>query len=115
MFIQAIADEQIDNNHFLLEKGSIIYGNVRSYNQDFMNDTEIVDVEEIVDEYGFTIDTILVYKPIRFKIKKGSIKSLFCGCGKRAIRYKHDVLCDECEYEKPENLSYLSQTPWSFY
>ena len=114
MFVEAIADEQIDNDYFLVEKGSIIYGNVRSYNQDFMNDTEVVDIEEIVDEDGFISDAILVYKPIRFKIKKGSIKSVFCGCGNRATRYEGDVLCDECEYEEPEDFSYLSQTPWSF-
>lgn len=113
MFVEAIINENIDGEYTYLEKGELISGFVRSYEQDFMNIDEVIDIDCDYNENGDIIDTNYVIKKTRLKIKKGSIKRVYCGCGNNATReISSEYLCDECEYEEGEDFTYLSQTPW---
>ena len=110
MFIEAISNSTIDMEYSLIEKGEKISGYVRSYNQDFMNVIIVIDV--VGDE---NTDFKIITKKIKIPIIKGSIKKVFCGCNKPAVKdVCGEYLCKNCEYEEPEDFSYLSQTPFKF-
>ncbi len=114
MFVEAIVNENIDREYLCLEIGNKISGNVRSYNQKFIKIYETIDVDYEYDELGEITNGGIKDRIIKVLIKDGSIKKVSCGCGNKATReICGEYLCDECEYEKPEDFSYLSQTPWS--
>lgn len=115
MFVKAISNQEIDRELIFIEKGGEVYGNVKSYQQDFMIINEAVDLEIThYDEDGYIEDVEYVYEKIRLKIEPNSIEAVYCGCGNRATRYQGELLCNECEYEEPEDHSYICHSPWSF-
>ena len=94
MLVEAISNEKIDTDYLIIEKGDNIIGVCRSYNQDTISVDDCLELDN--EPYFKTIHR-------KVKIKKGTIKRLFCGCGNYATKYIDDEpLCDECEYEKPE-------------
>ena len=108
MFVEAIVNEEIDRDYLYLSIGDKISGHVRSYKQDFIKKTECIDV---IGDSEETFD--IIENEIKVKIKMGSIKKVYCGCSELATREVcGEYLCDECEYEEPEDFSYLSQTPY---
>ena len=94
MLVEAESNQKIDDNYLIIEKGDIIVGVCRAYNQ---NTILVDDLEELDDEpYFKTIKR-------RVEVVKGTIKRLVCGCNNYATKVIEDEpLCDECEYEKPE-------------
>ena len=113
MFVKAISNQEIDRELAFIEIGGEVYGNVKSYNQDFMIMDIAVDIGETeYDDEGNVTDMEFINEKIRLKLVPESIEKVYCGCGNRATRYQTEPLCDECEYEEPEDFSYLSQTPW---
>jgi formylmethanofuran dehydrogenase subunit E len=104
MFISAIADEEIDSDYLYIEKGQTIYGNVRSYAQLFMKVVQPLDYirhGDNDDDY----DVEEISRIIKVKIKKGSIRKVYCrycecSDNKKATReIDGDLICDDCEYE----------------
>lgn len=115
MFVEAIINENIDTEFSYLEIGEKIHGNVKSYNQDFMNIDVVYDVTTECDAEGNIIDANYDMGKKRLKIKKGTIKKVYCGCGNPATReIQNELLCEECEYEDGEDFSFLSSSPFSF-
>ena len=113
MFVKAISNQEIDRELIFIEKGGEVYGNVKSYKQDFMIMECAVDIGATeYDEEGNITNMEFINEKIRLKLVPNSIEKVFCGCGNRATRYQCEPLCDECEYEEPEDFSYLCQTPW---
>jgi len=114
MFVKTISEQEIIGDYIHIEVGDEVWGNVRSYNQDFLTIEEMYDnpkyIEGEVDENGFpeNIDDMFKYRDIRLKIKTGSIERLYCGCGEIAIREDmSEAFCKDCKYEEPEDHSYL--------
>lgn len=114
MFVKAISEQEIINDYIHIEIGDEVWGNARSYNQDFINFEEMYDnkkyIEGEIDENGFpkNIDDMFKYRNIKVKVKIGSIERLYCACGEIAIREESsESFCSNCEYEKPEDHSYL--------
>lgn len=110
MFVEAIVDEDIDREYLCLSIGDKIYGNVRSYKQSFIKYNELVEAKVCI--INQEIDYIKE-KEIKVKVKLGSIKKVYCGCGELAWReIDGQCLCFKCKYEEPEDFSYLTQSPW---
>ena len=114
MFVKAISEQEVIGDYVHIEIGDEVWGNVRSYGQDFMNVKEMYDnkdyVEGDIDKNGYpeNIDDCFKYRNIRLKIKKGSIERLYCGCGELAIHEEFsEAFCNNCKYEEPEDHSYL--------
>lgn len=103
MFVEAIINETIDRDYFYVEKGEKITGNVRSYNQDFMVLEEMHDNPDFIGEANEdNYDDLFIYTKTRIIIKKGSVKKVYCGCNKPAIReINNEYLCADCDYEEP--------------
>ena len=104
MFVSAIADEEIDSDYLWIQKGDTIYGNVRSYAQLFMKVEETLDyISHGETDEDFYLEE--VSRTIKVKIKKGSIRKVYCrycecSDNKKATRIiDGDLLCDDCEYE----------------
>ena len=115
MFVKAISNQQIDRELAFIEKLSDVYGNVKSYKQDFMIIECAVDIGATeYDEEGNITNMEFINEKIRLKLVPNSIEKVFCGCGNRATRYQGELLCNECEYEEPEDHSYICHSPWSF-
>lgn len=113
MFIEAIVDEKINRTYLTLEIGDKISGNVKSLKQNFIKNPEWVDIIYKYDDKGVPIESDVIEKVFKIKVKQGSLKKVECGCGKLATReINSEYLCDGCMYEEPEDFSYLSQTPW---
>ena len=113
MFIEAIVNENINREYLTLEIGDKISGNVKSLKQNFINNPECVDITYKYDDKGEPIEFDVIEKVFRINLKEGSLKKVDCGCGNIASReINSEYLCNECEYEEPEDFSYLSQTPW---
>lgn len=113
MFVEAIVDENIDREYLTLEKGDKISGNVKSLKQNFINNPEWIDIIYKYDDKGEPLEFDVIEKVFRIKLKEGSLKKVDCGCGKLAVKEVcGEYLCEDCEYEEPEDFSYLSQTPY---
>ena len=113
MFVKAISNQEIDRELAFIEIGGEVYGNVKSYKQDFMIMDMAVDIGETeYDDKGNVTDMEFINEKIRLKLVPDSIEAVYCGCGNRATRYQCEPLCDECEYEEPEDHSWICQTPW---
>lgn len=113
MFVEAIVNENINREFLVLEIGNKISGNVRSYKQNFINIYETIEVDYEYNELGEVINCGIKDIITKVLIKENSIKKVECGCGKLATREIYsEYLCYDCEYETPEDFSYLSQTPW---
>jgi hypothetical protein len=113
MFVEAIVNENIDREFLILEIGNRISGNARSYKQNFIKVYETIEVDYDYNELGEITNGGIKEVVTKVMIKENSIKKVECGCGKLATReICSEYLCDECEYEEPEDFSYLSQTPW---
>lgn len=109
MFVKAISEQEVIGDYILIEVGDEVWGNVRSYNQEFITIEEMYDnknyIEGKIDENGWpeNVDDYFKYRNIRLKIKKGSIERLYCDCGNFATReYASQLLCNDCEYEDPQ-------------
>lgn len=116
MYVEVIISEGFSTGTEYADfyKGDKISGNVRSYKQDFINLTVLDEnpncVQVLEDE--FTED-MFHWITIRLKIDPDSIKRVLCGCGENAVKeINGEYLCKGCEYEEPEDHSYLCQTPW---
>lgn len=113
MFVKAISNQEIERELIFIEIGDEVYGNVKSYKQDFMIIDEAVDLEiTLYDEEGNIEDVNYKYEKIRLKLVPDSIEKVYCGCGNRATRCQYEPLCDECDYEEPEDHSYIFSSPW---
>lgn len=110
MFVKAISEQEVIGDYVHIEIGSEVWGNARSYNQGFITIEEMYDnkdyIEGEIDENGYpeNIQDCFKYRNIKVKVKISSIKRLYCGCGEIATR----EVCSDCEYEEPEDHSYLS-------
>lgn len=108
MFVKAISNQEIDRELAFIEIGCEVYGNVKSYNQDFMIMDLNVDIGKTeYDEQGNVTDMEFINEKIRLKLVPDSIEKVYCGCGNRATRYQCEPLCNECEYEEPEDHSWI--------
>jgi hypothetical protein len=114
MFVKAISEQNYIGDYFEINVGAEIWGNVRSYSQDFIIIREMYDNKDWIagkeDENGCpeNIEECFKYRNIKIKVKKGSIERLYCGCGKIAIREDmSEAFCGDCEYESSEDHSYL--------
>ena len=116
MFIKAISAQKIDSDYLQIDIGEEVSGNVRSYNQDFLFIEEMYDNPEFNEEPNEE-NHHLMFKSrnIRLSLEKNSIQPAYCGCGERAkYEYRCEYLCENCEYEEPEDHSYLCYSPFEF-
>jgi hypothetical protein len=114
MFVKAISEQEIIGDYIHIEIGDEVWGNARSYSQDFITFTEIYDnpnyTESKIDENGNPeyIDDMFNYRKIKVKVEANTIKRLYCGCGGFAIREDNsEAFCSNCDYERPEDHYYL--------
>lgn len=109
MFVKAISEQEVIGDYIHIEVGDEVWGNVRSYNQEFITIEEMYDnknyIEGKIDENGCpeNIDDYFKYRNIRLKIKKGSIERLYCGCNEFATHEdRSEAFCNDCKYEDPQ-------------
>ncbi|MGV2452418.1 UNVERIFIED_CONTAM: hypothetical protein POZ17_19600 [Ralstonia mannitolilytica] len=108
MLVKAISQQVIDAEYCCIEIGDEIRGVARSYTQNFITIEQMYDNEQYVegeiDENGYpeNIQDAFKYRNIKVKVKVGSIKRLYCGCGSFAVReHGTEPLCMNCNYESP--------------
>lgn len=98
MLVEAKITVPLDYDYFSAEVGELVIGNARSYKQNFIT-IEYYDDSKATEDNEW----IGVTKTTRVPVEVGSIVRLYCGCGEIAVRYDCEPLCNECEYEAPED------------